>query len=494
MEHPVSGGIQGGAPPARGRRRAHRLTVALLLALGACAPAEVQPNLVLIVLDTVGPSHVSAYGYAEPTTPFLERFASQGRRFDRAYSTSSWTLPAHASLFTGLDAVRHGADQVSQALAPTAATLAEELAAAGYDTGGFSNNPWVSERRGTARGFADFSELFRGRRPPHGAPEAHRTVREVSAWLDRERDPERPWLLFVNLMDAHFPYEPRWEEARALFDSEEAWQGALARMTTALEPMHVIRLHYLQGLRGPDVSDEDVEAARRLYDAEIRYVDAVTEHLVREVERASQRPTLVAILSDHGESFGEQGHMGHAFSLQESLVRIVLLLRGPGIEAGSHDARRVQISDLFPTFLRAAGLPVPTTIDGVDLLAPQEEGRGLRALYAHPLQALASFPARFRSTPQIARLNHELRAGIAGDHKLVRSSDGSEQLFDLRAEPERAVPLAGAPDALVRRLRDLAGEPRTRAALTAPSREPVDPETQRALEALGYLEPEAASP
>ena len=129
------------------RRATALLTLGLAAGLAGCggsAPDD-RPNLVLIVLDTARVDHTSVYGYEKTTTPFLERFAAEGTRFDRAYSTSCWTLPAHASMFTGQLPGVHGANNVNKRLVADTPLLADLLTRSGYQTVGFSRNPWISD-------------------------------------------------------------------------------------------------------------------------------------------------------------------------------------------------------------------------------------------------------------------------------------------------------------------------------------------------------------
>ena len=119
----------------------------------SCGGPHAKPqNVVVIVMDTARPDFMSVYGYERPTTPFLERFAAAGRRFDRAYSVSSWTLPAHASMLTGVLPAKHGAVWHHQEVSKDTPLLAERLRAAGYQTAGFSTNILVSNRTGFDRG------------------------------------------------------------------------------------------------------------------------------------------------------------------------------------------------------------------------------------------------------------------------------------------------------------------------------------------------------
>ncbi len=135
----------------------------LLLLVGSllsCRGGEKPPNIVLIVLDTTRSDRLSVYGHSRKTTPFLERFGSSGVRFDQAWSVSSWTLPSHATMFTGLHPDEHGATQENFTISEDLDTLAERLKTRGYQTAGFSNNPWVSHRVGLTQGFDHFSEMW----------------------------------------------------------------------------------------------------------------------------------------------------------------------------------------------------------------------------------------------------------------------------------------------------------------------------------------------
>ncbi|MFP8879614.1 MAG: sulfatase-like hydrolase/transferase, partial [Myxococcota bacterium] len=179
-----------------------------------CSSAPERPNIVLIVVDTLRADRLSSYGYSKPTTPRIDEFAARGVRFANAYSTSSWTLPAHASMFTGLYPIEHGATQENTRLDGRATTLAEAFTADGYATLGVSANGVINVNSGLTRGFSRFVEAWRklngkGLPPSIGwfSPKDHPNVVAVREFL-RDLDPGKPFFVFVNFVEVHGPYTP----------------------------------------------------------------------------------------------------------------------------------------------------------------------------------------------------------------------------------------------------------------------------------------------
>lgn len=471
--------------------------LALVLGQGCgSAASDSRPDLVLIVMDTARADLTSVYGWPRPTTPWLEQFARTATRFDRAYSTSCWTLPAHASMFTGELPDVHGADQVSGRLTADLPLLAELLAAAGYQTAGFTRNPWISERSGLQRGFQTFGEVWPGaeglaRDEPGGNP----AVQGVEDWLERERDPARPGFLFVNLIRPHAPYVPSWRMARPLLPDEATWRESLLRYSSG-GPRGLFERHYA---RVDPLDEQEWGRARGLYEGELRHTDELVRRLVEAVDGARggapPREAIVLVVSDHGENLGDHDHASHMFSLHESLTRVICLARGPGFPAGAADARLAQLTDLFPTLLAAAGIEPPPG-PGRDLRAPAADGRVLLSRVAWPRIWLESFSPGIEASGVLERYKHALWAAQDERYKLVVASDDQELLFDLADDPREERPLA--PDALeparlglMRKLIELSrarrpGDSEGEGGSPPSAFEGPDAATLEALRALGY--------
>ena len=460
------------------------LFVSLAVAAIACTPVDRSQadNIVLIVMDTVRVDHLSAYGYPQATSPYLEELAREGTRYERAWSTSSWTLPAHASMFTGLLPAQHGATQSHLRLRGDHAMLAEQLAEAGYQCAGFSNNPWVSDKTGLDAGFEHYGELWRKKVRPETFLADPSSV-AVERWLEGERDPDRPFFLFVNLMEAHGPYEPDWRYAWPSVGGP--LETARARSAYgAVQEEGFVRSWYVGA---EPVDREALDAARALYDAEIRQVDAAVGRIVAAVDRvADPSTTTLLVVSDHGEGFGEHGHVGHAFSIYDTLLRVPVFARGPGYEAGAVDDRVVQLTDLFPTLMAVAGL-APGEGPGRDLRSYSDEPRVLAASYAYPEQVLGTFPLAARRGERLAPHRRSFQVGMDGRYKLIIDSNGVEEIYDLEADPGETTPLDHADPALLERLRAVA---RAGAVQEGGAGElwELDEETLEALRELGYVE------
>lgn len=467
--------------------RARLAPMAALLPLVACGHPPAPLNVVVIVMDTARPDYLSVYGHPRPTSPFLERFAREGTLFRRAYSSAGWTMPAHASLFTGVAPEVHRATQQNLRLGPERPTLAELLAAAGYQTAGFSNNVWVGREYGLARGFQDFMERAE-MRDARGA-EGNRTVAALRSWLRTRRDPARPSFLFVNLIEPHMIYKPPVEFGAPFL-------GDPARLAAAVEAFFpdeqpntwTLTRHYA---RERPLAEAEWRDLRALYEGELRLTDHLVEQLVAEVDAALPRErTLVFVLSDHGENLGDHDHLTHIFNLYDSNLRIALLARGPGFARGASEERLVQITDLHPTILGAAGLDAGADTSGLDLRAPLPERRLLRASDELPSVTIQLFPEEVRASGVLRRYERRLEAAIGPRWKLIRGSDGSDELYDLEHDPreERPVPRDAIDPLVVRELEDFLEATRgPEASAGEGAGLPEDPALLEELRALGYV-------
>jgi arylsulfatase A-like enzyme len=480
------------------------------------------PHVVLVVLDTVREDGAGLGASGRSAMPALQAFAGDAAVYTDTYSTSPWTLPSHASLFTGAWVWRHGCDEHHRRLGGELPTLAQRLADAGYATGAVSANAWVGPDFGLDRGFQQFvrawqlvdrggdlagvrrsgraagnldlaEALRRARGGGLGATAVNtlhhllwrrrgrlggeRVARRSVALARALRGGGRPVFLFVNFLDAHLPYWPPRRYRRAEL-------GARVRGARRLnqEPWA-----FIAG-RAP-MGDEELRLLRGLYAAELAHLDDVVRRLLEGVDATlGLEDTVVVVTSDHGEHLGEHGLMDHQYSLGERLLRVPLAVRWPGsAHAGVHPGLR-QLVDIAPTILAAAGRAMPaepglghTLADGprpwalAEYLAPQP------TMQAH---ARRGDPAPFR------RFDRALRAlRLADGRKLVAGSDGTVALHDLARDPEELHDLAAEhPTEAAELAERLRGTGPGDAADPSPPQDVPDGDVRRALESLGYLQ------
>src|SRR5688572_13999121 len=290
------------------------------------ASAE-RPNVVLVVMDTLRADRLSTYGYARPTSPHLDQLARRGTRFESCYSTASWTWPATASLLTGLTPIEHRVvNEGASYLVEAAETLTEALQLAGCTTAAWSANPIVSPSRNFDQGFESFhasAERFR--------PTAE-LFEEVCAFL-RAHERTR-FFLYLHLADPHMPLQPLSEGLRTL--APGVTPAFLARCNgfwAATSKGQAVREGGRLAL-DEIATAEEREWTLQLYDASVWTGDHWLGELVSELEALDlSEETVVAFTSDHGEELFERGFLGHGQSVRNELVRVPLVLAGPGVPA-----------------------------------------------------------------------------------------------------------------------------------------------------------------
>ncbi len=333
-------------------------------------------NVLFVVLDTVRKDRLTVYDDDRETTPHLAGFAEEAAVFEQAVAPAPWTLPVHASMFTGQYPSQHGATQEDPYL-EGAATLAESLSAAGYDTACYSSNAWITSYTNLTAGFDDHdnffqimpSELLSGplatlwktmndndalrgiadrlvqvgnKLHEHFAEEGGgdtKTPQVIDRTIDFIDDSE-DFFAFINLMDAHLPYHPPDEYAEQFapgVDSTEVCQNSK---------------EYNSGAR--DIDDEEWADIRGLYDAELAHIDDQLDRLFSHLKETGQwDDTTVVVCADHGELFGEHGLYGHEFGIYDPLVNVPLMVKHPDIEPGRDDETLVELVDLYHTILDA---------------------------------------------------------------------------------------------------------------------------------------------
>ncbi len=398
-----------------------RAFLAFLLAasLGGCGGDSRKPSVLLITLDTTRADRLSCYGYGKPTSPNLDRLAADGLRFENAYAVSSWTLPTHASLFTGKFPSAHGAKYDPEGplnlvqgikgnenwsayrarpMAENEITLASLLRDHGYATGAVVAGPWLKRVFSLDKGFesyddGNFLDLGKNVGELNGRPAADVT-RAALEFVDAHR--EEPFFLFLNYYDPHGPYVPP-EPHLSRF-----WPHPIERTPSA-------------------------ECQNALYDAEIQYMDLHIGALLDQLRECGLYEDLwIVVVSDHGELMGEEGLWGHGDSLTQPEIHVPLLIKEPGADRprGVNDAF-VQQVDVMPTLLARLSIAPPPNMQGLPIGSHE----------AHPIVAETN-PLPFMSAQKTDwRQKGEWRTLVHRDKKFLSSSLGNHALYDLARDP-----------------------------------------------------------
>jgi len=330
-----------------GRGIAALVLLASLLGCNA-EPLDPRPSVVLVVLDTVRRDAVSHYGAVEGTTPVFDALAADGLVYSRALAASSWTLPSHASLFTSRPIEVHRVGMPGRTSLPKGLlTLAERLRADGYDTLGVSENMLVSDDFGMLRGFdaKAFPRIVKLERAPGITVDVMVYVdvaEAIGRWLD-QRDASRPFFVFVNLFEAHAPYEVR---ERNAWVPEATPDAMLERRRAAPERSICDAL---------PLSDE-LTALRGLYLGDVHAADEALGRVLEQLRPHAGPGGLISVVtSDHGELFGERSLLGHEFTLHGGVLDIPLLVHGLADVPAAEIDTPVSLLDVAPSILRWAG-------------------------------------------------------------------------------------------------------------------------------------------
>jgi arylsulfatase A-like enzyme len=323
------------------------------------------PNVLVLLVDTMRADHLGCYGATPSPSPNLDALAAGGLVFTQAIAQASWTLPSVASIFTGLLPRSHGAtgkdidtdvDAAWGFLADGVVTWAEAASRAGITTVGVSANPLVSRGTNLVQGFETFVEL-----PWNPREKRWGTAAEVNTafldWLAPNRG--HRFLAYLHYMEPHDPYTP----------SPEFWPSPPPGIRADLAAGWVLDVSKeMNAGRGALLPPEHLAYLRALYDGEIRTWDAELPSLLAGLERLGLRDsTVVIVTADHGEEFQEHGLLLHRSHLYDELLRVPLVVAGPGIPAGRRD-EQVQGIDVFPTMAELLGFERSPALAGHSVL------------------------------------------------------------------------------------------------------------------------------
>ncbi|MHB8054137.1 MAG: sulfatase [Candidatus Aminicenantales bacterium] len=445
-------------------------------------PQKAPVNVILVSIDTLRADHLGTYGYDRPVSPFIDALAADAAVFENTYTTAPWTLPAHVSMFTGLNCVRHRVYDEYARIDPRTVTLAEKMRAAGYATGAITGGGLVSAEYGLAKGFDEYRMEYGERVDP---TQADKIGRDAVQWLEQNAD--RPFYLFLHTYQVHLPYK-----SPEPFRSQFLPPGARWK-TFTLEK----NLGGLAGVFRP-LGEADRANVVALYDAGIRYTD---EALIKPVVDALRRlglydRSLIVVTSDHGEEFYDHGGWDHTHSVYEELIRVPLIVKLPGSEfRGRRYSPIVRTIDIMPTVLDAAGIPFgELSLNGAGL-GPVLRGKETadRAF----LVELSDNVYNCRIPPRLAVndgrrkliLNHPFRPDELNFFLAPPPEFPSLEIYDLGRDPKEKQNLAGRPDEAARD-RALVQKAREFERLIPPrgnERTKIDKDLEDQLRALGYI-------
>lgn len=433
----------------------------------ATSRPDLKPNVIVYLIDTLRADHLGCYGYNRNVSPHIDAFAETSTLFVNAQAQSPWTRASVASMLTGLLPQVHGANGDDDALSDSIVTLAELLAAAGYETAGYTANGNAARVAGIAQGFETFKYLRQlvEERTYARSSEVHEAV---VSYLNHRKG-GRPLFLWVHTIDPHAPYAPP-EPFRTTFAESVAGQevGSIDRIVALTTS-------------GKAPSEAQIRDLTDLYDAEIAANDASFGALLQELRaRGIYENSLIVVLSDHGEEFYDHGGWTHGKTLFAEMLDTPLIVKLPQQERGHRVEQIVDHVDLFPTVLDLVGVEVPGDIQGLSFL-PFLSGD----------EALSTWDNR-----SIAHLDLRGRLGtsyLESSWKLILYSQGGAEsfpeLYDHRSDPHERTNLATERTTMARYLSTLLHNEES--SLTGMKSAKANPEELKAMEeelkALGYL-------
>jgi arylsulfatase A-like enzyme len=431
---------------------------------GIEAPADASdpPNILIVLWDTVRADRLTVYDPELVTTPRLAKWAASGVVFEQAISPGMWTVPSHASLFTGVPPSTHGAGLKHQWLDNHHITMAEWFGQQGYDTFAFSANPnlspnrlnllqgfehvelsWGPRWRKKASKFArtkliksdastEISPAWDGPKPDEKLPFTYNagpvTQRSFMAWLDKRPDDGKPWLAYLSYMEAHKPRIPSIEARKIVADEERISLGLATNLSFDQQ------LGYSYGERS--YSPEELDAIRGVYDATLVDLDKATGDLFDELEaKGILDNTIVVFTSDHGEMLGEHQLFGHRQAVYNALVRVPLIIHWPKGLQPKRVGEPVSNLDVFDTLVALTDVPAPDGVRSGGNLMKGESGT-----WGVFTEAIDLDLPGFRRVKKIFpgatdRWNRTFRAVFDDQWKLITDSLGAHELYHLGEDP-----------------------------------------------------------
>lgn len=439
-----------------------------------------SPNILVVVMDTARARDVVRSDRRDAPLPAIDRLAEEGTEYTNAFASAPWTLPSHAGLFTGTHSSKHGAHAGHKYLPDDLPTLAEAFQSSGYETVAVSNNTWISEEFGFARGFetlyktwqyvqtdTDLGEVARTKRGTEmiralaarlveGNPAvnlanavygqffrkrtddgARRTNEWLRGWL-AERPTEKPFFTFVNYLEPHLAYHPPRALAEQHLPNGVTYEEAMAVSQDAWA--------YITGHESH--TEAEFEVLHGLYKAELAYLDRRIGDLRGHLEATGEwEDTIVVVTSDHGENIGDHDLMDHQYSLYDTLLHVPLVVAGGAFDGGDKNDDLVQLTDLAPTLLDAADVDAPAMRESIQgqSFHPDTDAdprTHVIAEYMAPQPSMDALRDQVGPLPDDFPFDRSLRTVRTTEDKLIRGSDGARERYDVRTDPDESTDLA----------------------------------------------------
>ncbi len=453
------------------------------------------PNIILISLDSLRADHLSINGYPRTTSPTLSEILQDERStfFENCFTTTAWTLPAHASVFTGLYPSEHGVFDGDLKIDPEI-TFPQKLTDAGYQTEAFLNNGWLT-KSGVTDGFNERTNIFEMDTPSNIVT---KNLNRINMLLSRTDDGAKktianfkrrystvsqPFFAFLHLMEPHYLYNPVRPYHRS-YNTQSTMRLLLKQRN-----IYTQRGKYYDGQ--VTVKESDLDGFVDLYDGEIKYVDAQLKNLMSILKTMGEfKNTMVVIFGDHGELFGEDGLIGHHFSLADTLLHVPLLVKWPQRYHPITESRvssYVELSDLFGTILKAAGLDDAVNNERTLKSKCADNSKTAYAEYKAPASLVESFKTQTRDGTFPAHLRTNIKALRHGKYKLT-VTDEEIALFNIESDPNEGTDVSREkPDVVTdlrERMNDYIGNGQTKASNSTTA---FSEDVEKQLKDLGYI-------
>jgi arylsulfatase A-like enzyme len=479
-----------------------------------------HPNVLIVLWDTTRADHLSFLGSKKPTTPNMDEWSKTGVVFEKAIAPSMWTVPSHASMFTGLTTTTHGADYDYRWLDASYVTLAEWLGQNGYDTYAFSANPNLADNRINLLQGVDRVEMaWRG----HWKPEVAKTTREklierdrsteispswpghnngafyynaapqtaeaLDGWLDARGDTDKPFFAYLNYMECHKPRVPSLEARTKMADDP-------AQLELGLQTDMSLDSQLLYGIGKKEFTPAELAAIDSVYDAALFELDQWTGKLLADLkQRGVLDDTIVVFTSDHGENLGDHHLMGHRQGVYQALVHVPLVISWPGHLKPRRVQEPVSNMDLYYTLAKLAGFEPPP--------GPQPQFRDdqlatpAKAVFSETIGIDREGILKVTSSDEDrSKWMQTYQTVLQDGWKLIVTSSGEKELYNLINDPDE---LADQADRQAEKVAALTAtldawkatvppyDPAHRTAADGPVDD--DAETRKQLAMLGYVQP-----